>query len=199
VASWLALGGRCRHCGHPLSAVYPLIEIAALLVAAMAVAAASGALLWASCALGWTLLALAALDVRHFVLPDALTLPLAPAGLLVAYLEEPSDLTAHVVGAIAGGLFFLLVRALYLRLRGREGLGLGDVKLFAACGAWAAWQDLPGILLVAAAGGLAAALAGRLFGRPIAPDARAPFGAYLCIALWLDWTCGLLSTNGVTP
>src|SRR6267143_812555 len=96
--SWLSCSGRCRHCRHPIAAFYPLIELAAVAVALTAAAMASGWLLWATCGLGWTLLALAAVDFRHFVLPDALTLPLIPAGLAVAYLEEPAELMAHVIG-----------------------------------------------------------------------------------------------------
>jgi leader peptidase (prepilin peptidase)/N-methyltransferase len=188
--SWISSSGRCRHCRRPIAAFYPLIELAAVAVALAAAAATSGWLLWVTCGLGWTLLALAAVDFRYFVLPDALTLPLIPAGLAVAYLQEPAELMTHVIGALAGALLFLLVRALYFRLRAREGLGLGDAKLLAACGAWAAWQALPDIILVAAAAGLAAALAGRLLGRPLSLSDRMPFGTFLCFALWFEWLCG---------
>lgn len=197
--SWLSCSGRCRHCRRPIAAFYPLIELAAVAVALAAAAMTSGWLLWATCGLGWTLLALAAVDFRHFVLPDALTLPLIPAGLVVSYLEEPAELMAHVIGAVTGYILFRLVREFYFRLRAREGLGLGDAKLLAACGAWAAWQGLPGIVLVAAAAGLAAALAGRLFGRPLSLSDRMPFGTFLCFALWLDWVCGPISPDWVTP
>jgi leader peptidase (prepilin peptidase)/N-methyltransferase len=149
--------------------------------------------------LGWALIALAAIDLRHFVLPDGLTLPLIPAGLAVAYVQEPTDLVMHVIGALAGYLLFVLIRELYFRLRAREGLGLGDAKLLAACGAWSAWQSLPGIILVAAAVGLAIALAGRLFSRPLRLSDRMPFGAFLCLALWLDWICGPIRPDWVTP
>ncbi len=124
--SWLLSSGRCRHCRRPIAAFYPLIELAAVAVALVAAAVTSGWLLWVTCGLGWTLLALAAVDFRHFVLPDALTLPLIPAGLAVAYLQEPAELMTHVIGALAGYLLFLLVRELYFRLRAREGLGLGE-------------------------------------------------------------------------
>jgi len=197
--SWLSSSGRCRHCRHPIAGFYPLIELAAVAVALAATAETSGWLLWATCGLGWTLLALAAIDFQHFVLPDALTLPLIPAGLAIAYLQEPAELMTHVIGALAGYLLFLLVRELYFRLRAREGLGLGDAKLLAACGAWAAWQSLPGIILVAAAAGLAAALAGRLLGRPLSLSDRMPFGTFLCFSLWLDWVCGPVSSDWVTP
>jgi leader peptidase (prepilin peptidase)/N-methyltransferase len=156
-------------------------------------------LLWVTCGLGWILLALAAVDFRHFVLPDALTLPLIPAGLAVAYLQEPAELMTHVIGALAGYLLFRLVRELYFRLRAREGLGLGDAKLLAACGAWVAWPSLPRLILVAATTGLAAGLAGRLVGRPLSLSDRMPFGTFLCLALWLEWVCGPVAPDWAVP
>ncbi|QLH39835.1 MAG: prepilin peptidase [Defluviicoccus sp.] len=76
LVSWIALHRRCRYCGVTVGWFYPGIELAALAIAVWAVTEVSGWLLWATCALGWTLLALAATDVRRMVLPDVLTLPL---------------------------------------------------------------------------------------------------------------------------
>ena len=70
--SWLVLRGRCRYCGKPISLFHPSIELAALAIALWAAAVVSGPLLWLSCLLGWTLLALAAADFRYFLLPDFL-------------------------------------------------------------------------------------------------------------------------------
>src|SRR5439155_939260 len=83
---------------------------------------------------------LAVVDARRFIIPDILSLPAIPAGLLASgRLLEPStsDLVRidHAIGMLAGGLGLWLVRALYFRIRQREGLGLGDVKLAAAGGA----------------------------------------------------------------
>src|SRR5882724_4076641 len=111
--SWLHSMGRCRHCGQNIAKMYPLIEIAAVAIAVAAATSTAGWLLWVTCGLGWTLLALAAIDIRHLVLPDALTLPLIPAGLAVAYLQDPSALTTHVMGAAAGLLAFMAVREIY--------------------------------------------------------------------------------------
>ena len=87
--SWLWQRGRCG-CGRvALSPFYPAIELAALAVALSAAWLLSGWLLRASLALGWTLLALAAIDLRHYLLPDVLTLPLIPAGLAVAGVLDP--------------------------------------------------------------------------------------------------------------
>jgi leader peptidase (prepilin peptidase)/N-methyltransferase len=193
IASWLARRGRCR-CGKvELGAFYPGIELAALAVALSAATVLSGWLLWASLALGWTLLALALIDLRHHVLPDALSLPLIPAGLALAWLIEPGKLADHAIGAAAGFIGFFLVAWLYRRLRRREGLGLGDAKLLAAAGAWLGWQALPSVVALAA--GLAlggAALAGSLGGGKLSATAEIAFGPYLALAIWAVWLYGPL-------
>ena len=91
VASWLWQRGKCRHCGGSISRLYPLIELGAIAVAAWAATLLDGWLLWATCGLGWTLLTLAVIDARHYLLPDAMTLPLIAAGLLTACLLYTSD------------------------------------------------------------------------------------------------------------
>lgn len=146
-----------------------------------------------SCLLGWAMLAIAAVDARRFTIPDVLSLPAVPAGLLASgYLVDPwnSQLVslAHVIGACLGGTAFWLVREAYWRWRGREGLGLGDVKLAAAGGAWVGWEHLADVVLLAAAGALSFAIAlavvrrGRLSG-----GERIPFGAFLAPAIWIVW------------
>ena len=146
LVSYLARRGRCA-CGEArLSAFYPAIELAALGVAMSAVAVLSGWLLWASLGLGWALLALAAIDLRHLVLPDILCLPLIPAGLAIAWALDPALLPDHALGAILGFAAFVAIAFVYRRLRGREGLGMGDAKLLAAAGAWLGWRALlPGV------------------------------------------------------
>ena len=190
--SWLARRGRCG-CGKVrLGAFYPGIELAALAMAVSAALVLSGWLLWASLALGWTLLALAAIDLRHYLLPDALTLPLIPAGLGLAYLIEPGKLPDHAIGAAAGLIGFVVIAWLYRRLRRREGLGLGDAKLLAAGGAWLGWQALPSVVALAAVVALALALAGALAGGKLGLTTKIAFGPHLALAIWLVWLYGPL-------
>jgi leader peptidase (prepilin peptidase)/N-methyltransferase len=190
ILGWCFARGRCRHCGAGVSWSYPAIELAALIVAAWSLAVLPGWLAWASCVLGWSLIALAVIDARHLLLPDALTLPLVPAGLAVAWWVDPAKLPDHALGAAAGFLALAAVGLAYRRLRGREGLGLGDAKLFAAAGAWLSWEGLPSVLLLAAAGALAWHLvAARLTGRRLT-GRELPFGPYLAAALWLVWLYG---------
>lgn len=201
LASWAASGGCCRYCATRIGLFYPGIELAALGVALWSAWLVSGWLLWASCALGWILLALAVIDWREYRLPDFLTLPLIPAGLAVQYALAPdapfslasNSLLSGAIGAAAGYAFILLVRWGYAAVRRREGIGLGDAKLFAATGAWVGWFGLPSVLLVAALVGLASALV--LYGRKqaIRSDDRIPFGTFLCLATWIVWLYGPLA------
>lgn len=188
LASWLVLRGRCRGCGARIGLYYPAMELAALGLAIWAVAVAPGWIGWLGAGLGWTLLALAAIDLRETTLPDALTLPLIAVGLLVAAVAfgQPLD---HVVGAVVGGAGFAALGWGWERAAGREALGLGDAKLFAAAGAWLGWQGLPSVLLIGALAGLAMALARALLGRG-GLRAPLPFGPALAAGFWLTWVLG---------
>ena len=192
LASYVLLRGRCRHCGAPIGRLAPAIELAALLAASVSLAAwtlrggTDGPLppawLWASCLLGWDLLALACIDWRCHRLPDPLTLPLLLAGLAACAWLQPGRLAGHAAAAAAGYAAFRLIALAYRRLRGRDGLGAGDAKLLAAGGAWLGIAALPTLVLLAALATLAAALAA---GRR-RTDA-VPFGPGLAAATWALW------------
>lgn len=190
ILSWVASRGRCRHCGKAIGSFYPAVELAALIVAIWAALATEGTTLWIACGLGWTLLALAASDSEHYLLPDYLTLPLAIAGLAFAFAFDRPDFLDHVIG-LAAGLFVIIgIHYLYKALRGREGIGLGDAKLFAATGAWVSWTGLPSVMLLAAVSGLAYAVVRHGFKRLPSGAERIPFGAFLCFGLWVVWLYG---------
>jgi leader peptidase (prepilin peptidase)/N-methyltransferase len=180
--------GRCRHCGAPIAAAHPSIELSALGVAAVAACLVpAGADLWIACVLGWWLLTLAWIDAEHFTLPDVLTLPLLLAGLAEAIWRDPDQLTARAAAAaLAYGALWALAAG-YRRLRGREGLGMGDAKLLAAGGAWLGPVALPRVLLLGACSALAYALLLRLRGTRITGTLKLPFGPFLAGAIWLVW------------
>ncbi|MCB2053668.1 MAG: prepilin peptidase [Geminicoccaceae bacterium] len=199
VASWLVLRGRCRRCGVAVPAYYTRVELTAGgvgLLAAILLPSAAG---WCAALVGWTLLAMVLVDLDHLVLPDALTLPLLAAGLAVAVLGTldaawpgPGPAPA-AAGVVLGGGGLWAVRTLYRRWRGREGLGLGDVKLFAAAGGWCGAEALPWVLLAAASGGLLFAFAHGLDWRSTRP---LPFGPALAAAFWVVM---LIGWHGARP
>lgn len=134
------------------------------------------------------LLRIAVIDIRELRVPDRLSLPLAVAGLAVAWMMSRQPIGAHLAGALGGYAVLAAVGALHFRLRGREGLGLGDAKLFAAAGAWLGWEALPAVLFLAAVLGLLTAGLRRLAGAA-APEI--PFAPALAAAFWLGWTFGV--------
>jgi len=193
VASWWRLDRSCRGCGAADGRLFLAVEIGALAVAAWAAACLPPSQLAIGCLYGWTLLTLAAIDLRRGILPDALTLPLGAAGLLLAACDPAADLPARLFGALAGGGAFYAVRELHWYLRRREGLGLGDVKLLAAVGAWVSWDGLPSVVLLASLLGLGFAVMGTTGGEETKLEDRLPFGPCLCFSSWVVWVHGLLS------
>jgi leader peptidase (prepilin peptidase)/N-methyltransferase len=193
ILSWLTAGGRCRYCRQPLGWFYLGVELSALTVALAAVLIDRGQGAWLDCLLGWWLLALGWIDLRSWLLPDALTLPLIIAGLAAAFLFNPDQLTGRALGAALGYSSLVAIAAAYRALRGREGLGGGDAKLLAASGAWLGAAALPQVILLAALSALAAAVGLRLAGIRLGIHSALPFGPFLALATWVLW---LLSPIG---
>lgn len=186
VVSWLALRGRCRACAAPISPRYPLVE-------------ASTAVLFVGCAerfgLSWDalaaallcslLVALAAIDVEHLLLPDRLTLPGIVLGValqpLVGWTGEGwAGLAGALLGAALGAGVLLAAYGLWWLFRREEGLGLGDVKMLAMIGAFLGWRGVVVALLVAAASGALVGLAAMALGRA-GLGSKVPFGAFLAL------------------
>ncbi|WP_239017827.1 prepilin peptidase [Sphingomonas aracearum] len=185
--SFAAAGGRCRYCAEPINWTHPQIEFAALLVGGLAGLAVPGPAGLAGAIFGWLLLVLAALDISDYWLPDRLTATLALAGLATGLLGIAPPLAERLIGGAGGFAALWAIGEGYRRLRGREGLGGGDPKLFGAIGLWLGWRLLPVVLFLAALTGLCVVLVGMLTGRRAALTDRAPFGALLAVAAYPAW------------
>ncbi len=161
ILSWFLLRGRCRHCKTPISPRYLIVE---LLTATLFLAcyAQFGLTLLALkfAAFAFLLLGLIFMDLEHKLLPDAFTLPGLALGVGFSVLVPVNDVLARfaptlfrlreggppswrwlslgdaALGAALGASFFYGVAMVYLHARGREGMGLGDVKLMAMVGAF---------------------------------------------------------------
>ncbi len=135
------------------------------------------------------LLALARFDLRERRLPDLLTLPLALLGLGLAALRVHGVPTAEIIGLGAGYAAFWALGEGHHRLRGEEGLGLGDAKLLGAAGAWLGWPALAPLVLVAALGALAWVALGAVRRRAGQGSTRRDlaFGPWLALGLMLLW------------
>jgi leader peptidase (prepilin peptidase) / N-methyltransferase len=181
VLSYLFLKGKCAACGTPYSARYPVVE------------ALTGVLFffcvwrwgWTPSALAWSgfsaaLLVLALIDWDTTLLPDDVTLPLLWAGLLVAALQwNPAvSLNSALWGAVAGYLSLWLVYWAFKLATGKEGMGYGDFKLFAALGAWFGWPALIPMILMASVIGAVIGIAMK-FSSGLREGGYVPFGPFL--------------------
>jgi len=191
VISYLLLKGKCAKCGAPISARYPVVELGTAILSALV--AWKFGFVWytaAALVLTWVLIALTGIDIDTQLLPDNMTLPLLWLGLLLSLattipaISLPVDPRSSIIGAVAGYLSLWSVYHAFRLLTGKEGMGYGDFKLFAALGAWLGWKMLLPIILLAAFTGavlgiLMIALRGRDRNIPI------PFGPYLAAAGWI--------------
>jgi leader peptidase (prepilin peptidase) / N-methyltransferase len=179
VISYMVLRGKCRGCGAPISARYPIVEaVSGLLSAYVAWHFGFGLAACAALLFVWALVALTCIDFDTQLLPDDITLPLLWLGLLFNLANTFTTLHSAVIGAIAGYMLLWLVYWLFKLTTGKEGMGYGDFKLLAAIGAWMGWQLLPLVILlssvVGAVVGITLIIAAR-HGRNI----PIPFGPYL--------------------
>ena len=203
VISWLVLRGRCAACKAPISARYPVVELATGILSAWAAwHFGFGAAAACAVALTWVLIALTGIDLDHQLLPDNITLPMLWAGLLAAVAIGPIagaalPVSPHeaIIGAAAGYLSLWLVFHAFRLITGKEGMGYGDFKLFAALGAWMGWKILPLVILLSAGTGAVLGIAmivlrGRDRAAPI------PFGPYLAAAGWIAMLYGHALIDG---
>lgn len=206
VLAWLWLRGRCRACKSPISAVYPLIELLTGLLAWLlfrrfvpgpeALDPAHATAFLVALTLVAMLVAQTYIDVRHYIIPDELSVYAAPVGIgaavLLQWVGYDGELLARgwreaVLGALLGGGLLGAVMGLYWLVRRQEGMGMGDVKLLLMMGAFlGAAPAVPFVIFVAS-------VAGAAVGIPVALIQRRglrvalPFGPFLAFAgvLWL--------------
>lgn len=198
LASWLALGGRCRQCRGRISVRYPLVELTAGAIGVVSVARYGiGLPGFEAVVFAWVSLALGLIDLEHQILPDVMTYPSILFGLVCAWFGGLAAFPDAVLGATVGAGVPILVIVIYKLVRGIEGMGWGDVKYLAAIGAVVGLQGCLWVLVIAAVlgalVGLALIVAGRGSGRT-----ALPFGTFLAFAaiVWLyvpsGWTSLIL-------
>ena len=181
-----------RDAGTPVRGnVLPIVLIGALAVGLSFAASPDWRGVFGA-ALSLLMLAIAVSDIRHFIVPDALSGTAFVLGLIFAGLFDDAPLTEAILmcflRAAAAALPLLTLMLFYEWWRGRPGLGLGDVKLAAVAGAWLDWFTIVGVIEVAALAALAAYAVWRyVLHRPIAATTPLPFGLFLAPAIWAGW------------
>jgi len=189
VFSFAIQQGKCRTCGTPISWIHPVAELIALAIGIVAVLAFDGGWTLAAAVFGWVLLFGALVDFRTYLLPDIVTLGLIPAGLMISYLSGGLDAVwIHGLAALIGFASLAIIGEIYKRLRGREGLGLGDAKLLAAGGAWAGLYALPWIVMLGAGATLFIVVILHVLGRKAAADTAVPLGPGLAAGCFLAYS-----------
>jgi len=181
LVSYLLLRGKCRYCRHPISWRYPAVELlTALLSVALFIRYGLGYQYILYLLFATALVTISFIDLRHQIIPDALSLPGVGVGFAATFAFENISWLESLIGIIGGGGVLFLVAVVYERLSGRQGMGGGDVKLLAMIGAWMGWRALPFILLISS---LTGAIIGFVFllvsGKGY--RVRIPFGPFLSL------------------
>lgn len=191
VLSFWAQKGRCTACHAPIGWRYPAVEVFTALLVAWCFhrwGLSAAALAWSG--LSCTLIALAGIDWDTTLLPDQLTLPLAWAGLIASVLGLTGvSLQDALWGAVAGYLSLWSVYWLFKLCTGKEGMGYGDFKLFAALGAWFGWSALIPMLLLASLAGIVVGLMLQ-YRQELRENRYVPFGPFLAMAAWIFMVWG---------
>lgn len=190
IFSFLFLKGRCSACKKPISWRYPFIE--ALTMALSIVVAYYFGFSWQTffaLILTWSLLALAAIDIDHQILPDNITFPILWLGIIINIQSLFCPVKEALFGVIVGYLFLWSLYWCFKLITGKEGMGYGDFKLLAMLGAWLGWQALPSIILLSSFSGAVVgitliALKRQERSKPI------PFGPFLALGGWITLIWG---------
>ncbi len=170
--------------------------LAGIGTAAASLAAAPGASGILGAGLAIVMLAIAAVDSRHFIIPDTLVLTALAVGIADVVIARPGPLAETAADAVlrsaAIAVLFYVFRAAYRWLRGRDGMGLGDVKLSAVAGLWLGWTGVAIAIDIAALSAIAVVAIRALRGDRIGGTTRLPFGLFLAPAIWIAWMVEML-------
>lgn len=203
VVSWLMLRGKCRGCAHPISSLYPTIELLvgclALLIFwtiipdSLSVNLGNGLLFGLQFAFVSMLVALSFIDIRYYIIPDQLSIypvPFFIAGIYGLGILDPGltiSWKASFLGAFFGGGSLLLLSVLWRVIRKQEGMGMGDIKLLMLIGAvLGPWPALPMIMFLSSVSALLVIIPMSLLTKRSIRHAL-PFGPFLSLGsiIWL--------------
>jgi leader peptidase (prepilin peptidase)/N-methyltransferase len=173
VLSWLLLRGRCRHCGEPISARYPLVEaLTAALCVAVVLAEGADRDVWLGLAFVLLLIPITFIDLDHRIIPNVLTGLGAVVAVVLVAAFQTDDLVEHLIAAVAAGGFLLVAAIAY-----PAGMGMGDVKLAFVMGLFLGRAVGPAMFVALIAGSLVGIVVVRRHGR----KAGVPFGPFLAL------------------
>jgi leader peptidase (prepilin peptidase) / N-methyltransferase len=189
VVSWVVLRARCRTCGERISVIYPIVEaVTGAVFAAGYVLYGLTPLLAARLLFACAMIVLFAIDLRHRILPNVITIPGTIVGFVISLFLPPGWLSS-LIGVLAGGGVLFAIGEIYYRVRGIEGLGMGDVKMLAMIGAFLGWQLMLVTLVIASFTGSFVGVA-VLVSQRGGMKAALPFGTFLAIGALVSAVAG---------
>ena len=171
------------------SATLSMVGTAAIYVSVISAPGVSGVL---GAGLALVMLAIAIIDGRRFIIPNWLNAAGMALAIVYAGVREPEAIGQAVAVAMLRGLAvalaFFSLRYGYAKLRGRHGLGFGDVKLAFVAGTWLDWMTIPIAIELAAFAAITTYVLRQLILRqPISATTRMPFGLFFAPAIWICW------------
>ena len=186
IISYFLLGGKCRKCKKPISFRYVVVELLSII---------SFVLIYYLFALSWTTLLLIVLslgfiiiffiDLEHFIIPNLVTFPLMAIGFLKSFIPDLDPIFPNYIMSLIGGIFgYGIIWAIiffYKQVKNKEGMGLGDAKLFAVIGFWFGWISIPFIVFLSSLIALVSVIPS-LINKSKQMSSEIPFGPYIIIA-----------------
>ncbi len=190
--SFLWLRAKCAHCQASISWQYPAVELITAILSLLVFCkfGLSTNLIFALI-LTWALIALSAIDAKHYILPDNIVLPLLWLGLFANLSGNFANLSDAVLGAIFGYAVLWVCFWAFKLVTGKDGMGYGDFKLMATVGAWLGWQSLPAVLLLSSLTGAIVGI-GLIYLHKNDSSSAIPFGPYIALSGWLMMMYGTL-------
>ena len=185
IISFLLLKGKCRQCKKPISFQYTLVEILSLL---------SFLLIYYFYGISITTLLLIILalifiiiffiDLKHFIIPNTLTFPLMILGFIKSFIPNLDEIFPNYIDSLIGGLFgygiIWSIIFFYKQVRKKDGMGLGDAKLFAVIGFWFGWISIPFVIFLSSIIALLSVIPD-LIKNSKKMTTQIPFGPYIII------------------
>lgn len=205
VISYIILLGRCRKCGEKISIEYPLVEIITGLLS-LALITRYNLINYSLhqyfifMLLISSLIAISFIDLKHYIIPDIISIPGIFAGLIISFFSGHISWFDSISGIVMGGGILYLLAVIFEFLTKKEGMGGGDVKLLAMMGAWLGWKSIPFILLASSVTGIVLGSISLVISKK-GIRARIPFGPFLAVGALIylffgkeiiDWYFNLL-------
>ena len=186
IISYIILKGKCRNCDYRIAFQYLIVEILSLLSFTLIYflfgISLTTLFFWI---LFLSFLIIFFIDLKHFIIPNVITFPLMGLGFLKSFDPNlsylfPNYINSLIGGALGYGIIFSIIY-FYKQIRKKEGMGLGDAKLFAVIGFWFGWISIPFIVFLSSLIALVSVIPS-LINKSKQMSSEIPFGPYIIIA-----------------